>query len=89
MSAPRVEPADSLKKDETLSKLLTLPKEPVSINSIIDKLGQPSTKSGITSLFMDLLILQRENKVKMEQKIPHKNKFEAEKMFRNEITVQL
>ena len=54
MSAPRVEPADSLKKDETLSKLLTLPKEPVSINSIIDKLGQPSTKSGITSLFMDL-----------------------------------
>ena len=89
MSAPRVEPADSLKKDETLSKLLTFPKEPVSISTIPDKLGQPLTKSGMTSLFMDLLILQRENKVKMEQKIGHKNRFEAVKMFRNEITVQL
>ena len=66
MSAPRIEPADSLKKDDTLSKLLVIGQEPVSINSLPSKLSQPSTKSGMTSLFMDLLILQRENKVKLD-----------------------
>lgn len=78
MSAPRIEPAESLKKDETFSKLSVLGKEPVSINTLSSKLvDQAATKSGMTSLFMDLLILQRENKVKLHQKLSYKSRFEA------------
>jgi len=64
MSAPRIEPAQSLKKDETFEKLSSL-KGPISINNLP---SASKSKSGMTSLFMDLLILQRENKIKMSQK---------------------